>query len=104
MEKLEGEQAKIFMELYDDMKQEVLIQAHKAYGLDSDINIKIQGKPAAVMTCMEVLAYDCIKQILGEGFDTLGPEKCKEQAKEFLSILMKNLHERLEGETWNIEK
>lgn len=104
MEKLEGEQAKIFMELYDDMKQEVLIQAHKAYGLDSNINIKIQGKPVAVMTCMEVLVYDCIQLILEEDIDTLGPEKCKEQAKEFLSILIKNLHERLEEEAWNGKK
>ena len=104
MEKLEGEQAEFFMDLYDDMKQEVLIQAHKAYGLDSNINIKIQGKPAAVLTCVEVLVYDCIKQISGEDFDTLGPEKCKEQAKGFLSILIKDLHERLEGETWNVKK
>lgn len=101
MEKLEGGPAKLFTDMYEEMVSEVFLSIHKYPGLDGKTNIKVQGTREAVMHCAERLCYECIREICkSEG----SPENCKKAAEELMHVLLCNLHERLEEETWNTQK
>lgn len=101
MEKLEGKLADILAGMYEGLGKEIFLSIHKKAGVDSNTDIKIQGSAAGALWGAEKLLYECVREIcIGVG----NAEECKEKAKGFFYIVVKNLYERLEEETWNTQK